>query len=329
MTGSSRHQPVLLIEVVAGLDAAPGKHFIDGTAGGGGHAKAILEATAPDGRLLGIDLDPAALSRTQESLSAPEFRGRFTYVHGNFKNIATIARQHQFVPTGGCLFDLGVSSPQLDDPAAGFSFRSDRLDFRFDPENNGLTAAEIVNRRPVHELERMLREFGEEPLARPIAIAIDRERRRNPIERADALAALVARVYARYFRSRSRRHPATRVFQALRVAVNGELDNLQAGITGALEVMPAGARIAVMSYQSLEDRIVKHFFKNASRECRCPPDLPECRCQQQPTLRVLTPKPIRPNPREVVQNPRSRSAKLRIAERLNSSVAVSNIKPTS
>lgn len=311
------HQPVLAAEVVSGLGAAPGKDFLDGTLGDGGHARALLDATAPAGKVLAIDWDLAAIERGQTRLqSQPELAARMILVHGNFKNLATIARDHRFIPSGGCLLDLGLSSPQLDDPRAGFSFVSDRLDFRFDRHATAQTAADIINRASSRELAVIFREYGEEPLAGPIARAILHARRRDPITRADTLAVLVAGVYRRHFTRHSRRHPATRVFLALRVAVNDELGNLRAALAGARDILPPGARLAVISYHSLEDRLVKNFFRTEAGGCLCPPDAPRCQCQHQPTLRVMTRHPLRPSPTEVAANPRSRSAKLRLAERL-------------
>lgn len=311
------HQPVLAAEVVTGLAATPGKDFLDATLGDGGHARALLDATAPAGRVLAIDWDRAAIERCQAWLATrPDLAARMILVHGNFKNLATIAHDHGFTPTGGCLLDLGISSPQLDDPAAGFSFVSDRLDFRFDQRATRLTAADVVNRAPARELAQIFRESGEDPLAGPIARAIVNARRRNPIVRADALAELVAGVYRRHFRRHSRRHPATRVFLALRVVVNDELGNLRAALAGARAILPPGARLAVISYHSLEDRMVKNFFRTEARGCLCPPDAPRCQCQHQPALRVLTRHPLRPSPQELAANPRGRSAKLRLAERL-------------
>lgn len=310
------HQPVLVEAVVRGLAAAPGKHFIDGTAGNGGHARALLKATAPDGKVLAIDWDPAAVARLEQQRSDDQAQAkRLIVVHGNFKNLAAIARQHGFTASGGCLLDLGLSSLQLDDPAAGFGFAADDLDFRFDTTANAPTAADLLNRLSAGELAVVLKTYGEEPLARPIAAAIVRARQREPVRQGSQLAALVAAVYRKHFRQRSRRHPATRTFQALRIAVNGELDNLKAALVAAVEVLPAGARLAVISYHSLEDRIVKQFFREQSRSCRCPPETPLCRCGG-PRLAVITRRPLTPDATEVKANHRSRSAKLRLAERL-------------
>lgn len=317
MTATGGHQPVLAKEAVTGLAARPGAHFIDGTLGGGGHLRQLLAATAPDGRVLAIDWDVAAIRRVQAGLASDAAASqRITFVHGNFKNLAAIARQHRFTPTGGCLLDLGVSSHQLDDAKAGFGFTAERLDLRFDTLQPIPTAADLLRQRSARELESLFSDYGEEPCAREIAREIVRGRNREPIERAPQLVALVAEIYRRRFHRPSRRNPATRVFQALRIAVNHEFENLHGALRGALEILPPGARIAVISFHSLEDRIVKQFFRDESRGCRCDSDVPVCVCRHQPTLDVVTAKPIRPTPPEVASNPRSRSAKLRIAVRL-------------
>lgn len=321
MAAAARHVPVLSAEAVSQLAAKPGKHFIDGTFGAGGHALQLLAATAPDGRVLAIDLDAKVIADARKSLppDAPS-QHRLLLVHGNFKNVAEIAANHGFRPTGGCLLDLGVSSMQLDDPTSGFNFQSDRLDGRFDQSANSPTAADLVNTSREPELARILAEYGEEPLARPIAAAIVRQRKVRPITSAPELVELVAQIYRRRYHRDSRRHPATRVFQALRIAVNDEIENLRAALHGALQVLPVGARIGVISYHSLEDRTVKRFFQDQQRGCRCPPDAPVCQCRGEPALRVVTRRPIRPTAAEVAKNPRSRSAKLRVAEKISSSI---------
>lgn len=308
------HQPVLGAEVVAGLSAAPGLHFIDGTLGGGGHARRLLAATAPNGRVLAIDWDGAAVRRMQAEIAdIPEYQERLILVHGNFKNLAEICRQHAFTPTGGCLLDLGVSSPQLDEAARGFGFHADTLDFRFDAAANIPTAADLLNRLSERELETIFRDYGEEPLAHHIAAAVVSQRERAPLRKPDEVTAIAAAAYQRRWHTPSRRNPATRVFQALRIAVNDELENLSHALVGALRTLPAGARIAAISFHSLEDRIVKQFFRTEASGCLCPPTVPVCQCGHQPAVKIVTPKPIRPTRLEMQSNPRSRSAKLRIA----------------
>ncbi|MDO8560214.1 MAG: 16S rRNA (cytosine(1402)-N(4))-methyltransferase RsmH [bacterium] len=309
------HQPVLVAEVVSGLAAAPGKHFIDGTAGNGGHARALLSATAPDGQVLAIDWDTNAVARLKLVASDPALGKRMLVAHGNFTTMEEVAKTLGFTPSGGCLLDLGLSSLQLDAPEAGFGFDAERLDFRFDATTEVPTAADLVNRLPVGKLADVLKSYGEEPLARPIASAIVRLREREPFRQGAQLAAVVAGVYRHHYGKPSRRHPATRTFQALRIAVNHELENLQTALRSSLTLLPPGARMAVISYHSLEDRIVKQFFREYARPCRCPSDAPRCTCGG-PYLAAVTRKPVIPGDAEVAANPRSRSAKLRIAQRL-------------
>ncbi|HIP96321.1 MAG TPA: 16S rRNA (cytosine(1402)-N(4))-methyltransferase RsmH [Anaerolineae bacterium] len=301
------HTPVLYQEVLAGLQVRPGGRYIDGTVGAGGHAQGILDASTPDGRLLGIDADPAAIELSREKLVA--YGGRVTLVHGNFAELEAIARREGFFPADGILLDLGLSSMQLEAAPRGFSFLSDGpLDMRFDP-TGPTTAADLVNGLSVEELAEILYRYGEEPRARAIARAIVA---RRPLHTTRELAAVVEQVVRR----RGRIHPATRTFQALRIAVNGELDALEAVLPQAVRVLAPGGVLAVIAFHSLEDRLVKRFFQRESRDCLCPPEQPICTCGHRATLEILTPKPIRPRAEEVQANPRSRSARLRLARRL-------------
>ncbi|MCX7624527.1 MAG: 16S rRNA (cytosine(1402)-N(4))-methyltransferase RsmH [Thermomicrobium sp.] len=304
------HEPVLLAEALAFLAPRPGGQYIDATFGGGGHARAILEASAPDGRLLAIDADPVAVARA--AALAAQYPGRLIPCHGNFRGLAELARRHGFVPVDGILFDLGLSSDQLADPARGFSFQHPGpLDMRFDP-TRGEPASAIVNRWSEEELAELFRRYGEEPRARAIARAIVAARARRPIETTTELAALVERVVGR----RERIHPATRVFQALRIAVNRELESLEAALGQAVELLRPGGRLVVIAFHSLEDRTVKQFFRREAAGCLCPPGTPVCVCGHVPRLRILTPRAVRPSAEEVARNPRSRSARLRAAERV-------------
>lgn len=305
---------MLLREVIEGLAAAPGKHFVDATVGDGGHTRALLAATAPDGRVLGIDADATAIAHLQEAQRTDPTLQRLSVVHGNFKNIAAIVRAQGFHPTGGVLLDLGFSSRQVDAAERGFGFHAATLDLRYDPTAGDRTAADLLREDAEATLADIFHRFGEEPLARPIARAIVQHRRRQPITSGQQLTGLVTVVYRRTFRRPSRRQPATRVFQALRIAVNGELENLSAALLGALDVLPSGSRLAVISYHSLEDRIVKQFFRQESRGCRCPVEAP-CTCGAHPRLSPITRKPIRPGVAELSRNRRARSAKLRVAQR--------------
>lgn len=300
------HIPVLLEKVVEGLAVKPGGLYIDATVGEGGHAEAILEASFPDGCLLGIDVDDEALKKAAERLA--RFKGRVALVKANYRDLASIARREGFFQVDGILFDLGFAFFQVEDPRRGFSFYlNGPLDMRYD--RSGKTSAyHIVNRIPEEELADIIWKYGEEPKARRIAKAIAQAR---PIRSTLELARIVEQVVG----SGGKIHPATRVFQAIRIAVNQELDNLKEALPQAVELLKPGGRLAVISFHSLEDRIVKEFFRQESRDCICPPEMPVCVCGHKATLKVITQKPITPSPEEVEANPRSRSAKLRIAER--------------
>ncbi|MGZ6345744.1 MAG: 16S rRNA (cytosine(1402)-N(4))-methyltransferase RsmH [Candidatus Limnocylindrales bacterium] len=310
---SEGHLPVMVEEVMAALSPVAGSFMVDATVGGGGHAVRILEATSPDGRLLGLDADPAAIARTARRL-AP-YAERVTLRQTNFAHLGDVAPEAGFAVVDGILLDLGLSSHQLADTTRGFSFRADGpLDLRFDP-SRGRPASALVNELDAPALERLLREFGEEPFARRIGRAIVRARQDRPIATALQLAAIVeGAVPGR--RGPRRIHPATRTFQALRIAVNEELETLPTALAAALELLKPGGRLAVLSYHSLEDRIVKRFVAAERRGCTCPPELPVCVCGRAPRLRPVGAAPSRPTPEEIVRNPRARSARLRAAERL-------------
>ena len=309
------HVPVLAEEVVTMLAPAPGSLQIDATVGGGGHTERILAATDPDGRLLGLDADGAAIARVRERL-APRFGDRLHLRQANFRELAGVAPGEGFGAVDGCFFDLGLSSYQLADADRGFGFRTGGpLDMRFDT-SRGVPAAELLATLDAVELTALFRRYGEEPFAGRIARAIVETRRSAPIETAEELAALVERVSPSRAPGRRRVHPATRVFQALRIAVNEELEALQAGLAAALDLLRPGGRLVVLSYHSLEDRIVKRFFQAERRGCVCPPEAPVCVCGRSPRLRLVTPKGLVPGDEEVAINPRARSARLRAAERL-------------
>lgn len=296
--------------MLAGLHPQPGQWFIDATLGAGGHTQAILEATAPDGRVLALDADPQARIIARPRL-AP-YGDRVQYVHANFTELAVIARRLGFVPVHGVLFDLGLSSAQLDEPGRGFSFQnSDHLDMRYDPRI--LTTAEhLVNNLSQAELADLIYRFGEEPRSRLIARAIVAAR---PIRTTSQLAEVIVKAVGG--RRGARRHPATLTFQALRIAVNDELGALASALPAATSLLVPGGRLAVISFHSLEDRIVKEFFQRESRDCICPesPRPPVCTCGHRATLHIITRKPIMASSEEIARNPRARSAKLRIAER--------------
>jgi 16S rRNA (cytosine1402-N4)-methyltransferase len=309
------HVPVLADEVIAALAPVAGSRHVDATLGGGGHAERILQASDPDGRLLGLDADGAAIARVRDRL-APRFGARLQLRQANFRELATVAPDEGFDAVDGCLFDLGLSSFQLADEARGFGIRTGGpLDMRFDT-SRGVPAADLLATLDVTELTALLRRYGEEPFAGRIARAIVKTRRTTPVRTAEDLAALVARVAPSRAPGRRRIHPATRVFQALRIAVNEELDALQAGLAAAVDLLRPGGRLVVLSYHSLEDRIVKRFLQAERRGCICPPEAPVCVCGREPRLRLLSPKGVVPSAAEITANPRARSARLRAAERL-------------
>jgi len=307
------HEPVLLRECLQLLRPGPGGLFVDATLGTGGHAEALLDAVGSGGRVIGIDRDEQALGIARARLA--RYGGALVTVHGNHQDLAGQLAELGFGPVDGILADLGVSSLQLDDPDRGFSFRSDGpLDMRMSP-GAGPTAADLLASASEIELRRILAEFGEERAARTIARAIVREQSRRPIQRTSELAGVVERALGPAAR-RFRIHPATRAFQALRIAVNGEIVGLRQTVSDAVSLLRPGGRLVVISYHSLEDRAVKHELRELARGCTCPPRLPVCACEAKSTVRVLTPTPIRPSDLEIAGNPRSRSARLRAGERL-------------
>ncbi len=311
MTGEAFHIPVLYRETLEALQPRDGASYVDCTTGAGGHAEGLLEAAGPRARLLGLDADPDALAIARQRLA--RFGDRVSLVNVNFRALAETARENGFVPADGVLFDLGLSSMQLERSLRGFSFQRDEpLDMRFDPRQT-LTAADIVNGASELELRRMLYEYGEESHAAAITRAIVRRRAIKRIETTKELAEVVVGVMGP---RRGGRHSATKTFQALRIAVNEELRSLREALPQALEILAKGGRLAVISFHSLEDRIVKEFMRQEASQCICPPGFPVCVCGKQPTLRLVSKKPIAPGPEEVERNPRARSAKLRVAEKI-------------
>jgi len=307
------HVPVMLRETVDLLAPSSGATLVDATLGPGGHAESLLEVVGPDGRLIGIDRDGRALDLARRRLA--RFGDAFVPIRGNHTDLLRLLREASVFAVNGVLFDLGVSSLQLDDPERGFSFRADGpLDMRMDPDS-GPTAAEIVATASEEELRRILWNYGEERRARAVARAIVEERQREPLTRTRQLAQLVERVLGPGAR-RFRIHPATRTFQALRIAVNREIDDLERLVTEAASILRRGGRLAVISYHSLEDRAVKRAMKALAARCVCPPKLPVCGCGRENLLKLLTSKPVRPSEDEIARNPRARSARLRIGERL-------------
>jgi 16S rRNA (cytosine1402-N4)-methyltransferase len=310
------HLPVLVDEVLTSLAVGPGSSVADCTVGGGGHAERLLETTSPDGRLLGIDADRAAIAEAERVLA--RFGDRVVLRHANFEAIYDTAIESGLAPLDSALFDLGLSSYQLADPARGFSFAADAPpDMRFD-ETSGVSALELIERSSERELAGILATFGEERRAGRIAKAIVAARSEGRIVTAADLADVVARAAPSRPGSADagRIHPATRTFQALRVAVNREVEVLTAGLAGALAALKPGGRMAVISYHSIEDRIVKRFIARESRDCIEEALPPVCTCGHRAQLRAVTKGVITPDPEEVRRNRRARSAKLRVAEKL-------------
>ena len=313
-TGATLHRPVLLTELLGALAVRPNGTYVDANLGGGGHAEAVLEASGPRGLLLGIDADGGAIAMSRVRL-AP-FGDRLSTFHGSSTHLARAITDAGFSEVDGVYFDLGLSSDQLVDRERGFGIRAGGLlDLRFDTRS-GESAAELIAQASAAELEQIFRDYGEEPHAAKIARAIVATRVSAPITTAEELAALVEQSVPKRYGPPSRIHPATRVFQALRIAVNNELTALSTALAAAIAALRVGGRVVVLTYHSLEDRIVKQAFAAAARVCICPPRVPVCTCANQATLRLITKHPITANEEEIAANPRSRSAKLRAAERL-------------
>ena len=309
----SFHTPVMLEKVLQSLRCKPGGIYVDGTLGGGGHARAILENTAPDGLLIGIDRDDDALLESEKRLQP--FGQRKILIKGNFANIGEILTNLNIRKVDGILLDLGVSSHQLDTADRGFSFSLDApLDMRMD-QSSRYRAYDLVNLSPEKELKKVIWNYGEEPMAGKIARAILAKRASAPIRTTIELADVVCRAVRRQG-VRKKVHPATRTFQAIRIAVNQELSNLSTAMDAGIDQLGQGGRFSIISFHSLEDRIVKETFRSREGRCQCPPGLPVCQCQREAKLRVLTRKPLRPEADESETNPRARSARLRTAEKI-------------
>jgi len=307
------HVPVLLTAVLEHLAIQPEGTYVDGTVGGAGHSREIAGRLGPQGRLIGIDQDPAALAAAGEALAG--FGDRITLLHANFRNLAGVLRERGIEAVDGVLLDLGVSSHQFDTAERGFSYRADApLDMRMDPTQE-VSARDLVNGGSEAELVRILFEYGEERFARRIAARIIARRKGQPIERTGDLATLVTDAIPAPAR-RTGPHPARRTFQALRIAVNDELGSLERGMGGAFDLLKPGGRLVVITFHSLEDRIAKQTFAAWARGCTCPPHQPVCTCGRSPEARILTRKPVTADEAELAANPRSRSAKLRALEKL-------------
>jgi 16S rRNA (cytosine1402-N4)-methyltransferase len=298
------------------LALQPGQVLCDCTLGGAGHSLLLAQDITPDGLLIGIDQDAMALEAASSRLKSAHPDLKVLTLQGNFSQLDTLLLEAQVPGIDGFLFDLGVSSPQLDIPARGFSYAQDApLDMRMDPGNQTLTAAEIVNTKNEADLAWIIRTYGEEPWAARIAQFIVKERNRQPIQTTGQLVALIRAAIPQSAR-KTRGNPAKRTFQSLRIATNDELGVLESGLEAAIRWLNPQGRIAVISYHSLEDRIVKESFTRAQTGCICPPELPVCICGHTPILKALTKRPLVPTSAEIEENPRSKSAKLRVAQRL-------------
>lgn len=307
------HKPVLLDECIDGLNIKPGGIYIDCTLGGGGHSEAIARRLK-NGRLLGIDRDADAIAAASGRLE--KYKDVFTACQGDFGDLAALARSQGISQADGILFDLGVSSYQIDNPARGFSYREDALlDMRMDA-SAGQTAAELVATADYGELCRILRDYGEERFAARIAAEIVKRRAASPIDTTFKLRDVVASVIPAAAARKEKQHPAKRTFQALRIAVNRELDSVERGVRAAIELAAPGGRICVISFHSLEDRIVKNIFAQSVHGCTCPRDFPVCVCGAKAKIRLITKRPLTASRAELDENPRSHSAKLRITEKL-------------
>ena len=304
---TATHVPVLLNETIEALAVQPGGRYIDCTIGAGGHAAAILEQSSPGGQLLGIDADPEAIRVAESRLGA--YKDSILLINENFVNLQAICLKYDFLPVHGILFDLGLSSLQLDS-RRGFSFQHDApLDMRLNPSQE-VTAADIINTFSENELAQLIKTYGEEDYSRQIARHITQER---PIKTTLQLARLIERTIGS---RRGKIHPATKTFQALRITVNQELEHLKTALRQAINLLGFEGRLVVVSYHSLEDRIVKQLMQQEAKDCICPPNTPVCVCGHTACLRLVNKKAITPSSREVQLNPRSRSAKLRVAERI-------------
>ncbi len=305
------HVSVMAREVMDLLRPEARKRYLDGTLGGGGHAEEILIHSSPDGQVLGFDLDDEALDAARQRLS--RFGDRLVLRQANFAAAGAILNEIGWLGVDGIILDLGVSSHQFESPERGFSFRGKaRLDMRMD-RRQSLDAYQIVNTFSAPELERILRQYGEEPQGRRIALRIAAERKMKTIDTTEELADIVARIKGKRERGH---HPATQTFQALRIAVNQELQNLERFLESGYELLEPKGRMVIISFHSLEDRLVKRAFRKWSRDCLCPPRTPTCQCGWSQKVKLLMTRPLSPSPSELDANPRARSAKLRAVERI-------------
>lgn len=318
---SNQHIPVLLNEVIESLQPQPNQNFIDCTLGGGGHSKAILEKTSPEGKLLAIDLNENTFDKANNNLI--NFKERITYSHGNFSNLKEIYdEQFNLYKINGILLDLGFSSLELEDKDRGFSFQIDGpLDMRYD-KRQSLTAEEIVNTWSFENLKKVIQEYGQERLAHEITKKIISSRLNKKITKTKNLVEAILLAFREKLHTDKEipwiggKHPATKTFQALRIAVNDEINNLKKVLPQAIDLLEPGGRLAVISFHSLEDKIVKNYFRDEAKECHCPPEAVVCICDHIKKIKLITKKPIKASEEETKTNPRSRSAVLRVIEKI-------------
>lgn len=309
------HIPVLLDEVIDGLNLKPNYNVIDATLGGGGHSEKILEKTSPNGILIGVDLDCSAIELAKKRLN--KFGKRAILFSHNYKNLKQkLHEQYRDIQIHGILLDLGLSLYQLQDTSRGFSFLNDKFEMKFDESNDGEDAQEIINIYSQEKLEKIFKEFGEEKLARQISIEIINYRNAKKIETSKELAEIISNFYQKYYRQKSKIHPATKVFQALRIYINKEFENIKTFLPSAIDILQSSGRLAVITFHSLEDRIVKQIFKDLACDCICPPNFPKCVCNHRARIKIINRKVIVPSREEIANNPASRSAKLRIIQKI-------------
>lgn len=309
-----QHQPVLMNQTLNSLKLRPGGVYLDGTLGGGGHTEAILQATEPDGKVIGLDQDDEALAAASQRLKP--FGERFCPIRANFAEMEQVLAAEGIAGLDGVLLDIGVSSHQLDEPDRGFSYMQDGpLDMRMD-RRGGQTAADLVAELSESELANLIYRYGEEKFSRRIARRIVEQRAQTPIESTKQLAELISAAIPAAQRRKEKQHPAKRTFQALRIAVNDELGVLERGLVAAFASLKSGGRLSVITFHSLEDRMVKNYFAGLAKGCECPPEFPVCVCGKQPQALLITRHPQTATEDELQSNPRARSAKLRTVEKL-------------
>ncbi len=309
-----QHQPVLMNQTLNSLKLRPGGVYLDGTLGGGGHTEAILQATEPDGKVIGLDQDDEALAAASQRLKP--FGERFCPIRANFAEMEQVLAAEGIAGLDGVLLDIGVSSHQLDEPDRGFSYMQDGpLDMRMD-RRGSQTAADLVAELSESELANLIYRYGEEKFSRRIARRIVEQRAQTPIESTKQLAELISAAIPAAQRRKEKQHPAKRTFQALRIAVNDELGVLERGLVAAFASLKSGGRLSVITFHSLEDRIVKNYFAGLAKGCECPPEFPVCVCGKQPQALLITRRPQTATEDELQSNPRARSAKLRTVEKL-------------